>query len=432
VHIGVEDLPPGFYLQSRAHIAYSVRNLEGWKERLRKHGYRIIPSVQVAGMSRFDTRDPFGNKVELIEHHTTAAAAAASTPTSNSVTGASSVALAASKSEGPCTQETCSKVKSIGGVPYFWHTPRAYESKPLLRLSVFQGRAVPGDVEANLSATHAAMQRARAAGAQLLLFPEMWLSGYDISRQRTHELAITEDGETMGRIADWCRSLQIAVCFGYAERCGELVFNSAALLSETGKLLLNYRKCQLWMDVEKSIFAPSSGESLCVVTLEPHALRVGINICYDCEFPETSRTLAVQGAQLILVPTALAKGNVHETVPLLVAPTRALDNHVWLAYSNLVGRSHPDALLDFAGLSALIGPDGQTLRRLGDVLPGSGQSLSPAAANALASAAAPHSESLGDDLIVADLLPSLYAKRFETTPLLVDRRPDLYAPLLAR
>jgi len=248
-----------------------------------------------------------------------------------------------------------------------------------------------------------------------------------------HELAITVDGETVRRVGDWCRALQIAVCFGYAERCGEVVFNSAALLDEAGAVVLNYRKCHLWMGGEKSIFAPAvapATDSLRVVTLEPHGVRVGINICYDVELPETSRVLALQGAQLLLVPTALARGQVHETVPLVVLPTRALDSHLFVAYSNLVGRSHPGATLDFCGLSAIIGPDGVALRRMGDVLPGSGQEHSPTAAAAVTAAQAERSETLpGGDIIVADLLPHLYAKRFETTPLLVDRRPELYTPL---
>jgi predicted amidohydrolase len=107
-----------------------------------------------------------------------------------------------------------------------------------------------------------------------------------------------------------------------------VVYNSAILIGERGDTLLNYRKTHLWMDVEKSIYAVGDGGGPGVVRLDPHDVRVGIAICYDCEFSEPCRVLALEGAQLILIPTALAKGEVHETVPLTVVPTRAVDNHV--------------------------------------------------------------------------------------------------------
>jgi predicted amidohydrolase len=83
--------------------------------------------------------------------------------------------------------------------------------------------------------------------------------------------------------------------------------------------------------------------TLCVVVRAP--------VCSDIEFPENSRALTLEGAQLILVPTALAKGELHETVPLKVVPTRAVDNHVWIAYANHVGPSYKDK--SFCGLSSV-------------------------------------------------------------------------------
>ena len=120
----------------------------------------------------------------------------------------------------------------------------------------------------------------------------------------------------------------------------------------------------------------------------------------DIEFAENSRVLALEGCQLLLVPTALAKGELHETVPLKVVPTRATDNHCWIAYSNVIGPSYKDA--SFCGLSAIIGPDGADIKRAGDK---------------------------DTVLLIADLIPSDYAAKFETTPLLVDRRAELYHTL---
>ena len=388
VHVGTEPLPADHYAKSKAHIAYSVRNLRGWEQILRSKGFPVVPGLKIPGMERFDTRDPFGNKVEILEYDQTSMAAANGVPT-----------------EAASTSPVMS---------YFWHTPRAYSSEPLLRVAVFQGRAVPGDLQANVQALHAVLVRASQGRANLVVFPEMWLTGYDISKDLTHSLAITQDGPVMRQIGDWCRTLRVAACFGYPERdeASGAVYNSAALVGEQGALLLSYRKTHLWMGGEKAIFTAGDAPSP-VVTLHPHTIRVGVSICYDCEFPEPMRGLALSGAQLVLVPTALARGQVHETVPLVVVPTRALDNHMWVAYSNLVGRSTPDAVFDFCGLSGIIGPDGVALQRLPETIQESTDAVPSAASGTF-------------DLCFADLVPGDYAKRFETTPLLIDRRPELY------
>lgn len=390
VHVGTESLPAGHYSKSKAHICYSVRNLRALEQRLRDKGFPIITGLKIPGTERFDTRDPFGNKVELLEYD------AQPVETANGTEAAADASTATP--------------------PYFWHTPRAYSSDPLLRVAVYQGRAVPGDLQSNLQTLHNVLARAQQGRANLVCFPEMWLTGYDLSKALTHSLALPKNGEVMRRIADWCREMRVAVCVGYPEReeASGSIFNSAAIIGEQGELLLNYRKTHLWMGGEKSIFVPGDAPSP-VVELRPHSIRVGVSICYDCEFPEPMRGLALAGAQLVLIPTALARGQVHETVPLVVVPSRALDNHVWVAYSNLVGRSTPQASLDFCGLSGIIGPDGVALQRLGDTV-----------ADGTAASSSSAAETSAADLCFHDLVPGDYAKRFETTPLLIDRRPELY------
>lgn len=224
----------------------------------------------------------------------------------------------------------------------------------------------------------------------------------------------------MDTLRGYCRELQIAACVGYPElerrtqdgaadahanaACSccnpsELrsVYNSSIFLSDSGEILANYRKTHLWHLLEKAFFAAGACTPEALRVFEYKGVKMGINICYDVEFAEPSRLLALEGCQLLLVPTALAKGEVHETVPLKVVPTRAVDNHVWIAYSNHVGPSYKDS--NFCGLSALIGPDGEDLAR---------------------------AQADSTELLVAELIPGDYAKRFETTPLLLDRRAELF------
>ena len=65
IHIGIEDKPTDF--RTKAHIAYQVEDLAAWRERLNSHGVQIAESVPIPGYERFEFRDPFGNRIEMIQ-----------------------------------------------------------------------------------------------------------------------------------------------------------------------------------------------------------------------------------------------------------------------------------------------------------------------------------------------------------------------------
>lgn len=131
------------------------------------------------------------------------------------------------------------------------------------------------------------------------------------------------------------------------------------------------RKVNLWGPWEQSVFARSQPGGLRAVDLRLQSgasLRLGILICYDVEFPEPSRCLAVQGAELLLVPTALGLGEVESATPFRIIPSRALENHVFVAYCNLEGPAvcaAEQGVAFFCGKSALVGPDGEDIVRAG-------------------------------------------------------------------
>jgi predicted amidohydrolase len=99
-----------------------------------------------------------------------------------------------------------------------------------------------------------------------------------------------------------CLSLQIGIVVGYPEKVEEstLTYNSAILIGKSGELLINYRKSHCWSSYERRFFTP--GDELSpVVPFE--GIKVALLICYDVEFPELCRALALQGCNLFLVPT---------------------------------------------------------------------------------------------------------------------------------
>ncbi|MDH6217183.1 carbon-nitrogen hydrolase family protein [Streptomyces pseudovenezuelae] len=261
-----------------------------------------------------------------------------------------------------------------------------------MRTALLQSSGRPGSIVENLKVLDEAAGRAAAAGAGLLTAPEMFLTGYAIGDD-VGRLAEPADGDSADAIAEITTRHGLAIAYGYPERDGESVFNSAQLISATGDRLANYRKTHLFGCFERDHFTP--GEQP-VVQAELDGLSVGLMICYDVEFPEPVRAHALAGTDLLLVPTA----NMHpfQFVAESLVPVRAWENQMYVAYINRIGR---EGEFDFFGLSALAGPDGVARTRAGR----------------------------GEELLFGDVDPALLAAYREANPYLKDRRPGLYGSL---
>ncbi|MEV7756654.1 nitrilase-related carbon-nitrogen hydrolase [Microbacterium sp. NPDC089180] len=158
-------------------------------------------------------------------------------------------------------------------------------------------RIVVGEVAANLEAVRAAVADAAHAGARLIVVPELALSGYvfaDVAEARS--AAVARDDPRWEAIARELPEGAVAV-IGYAEDAGPRLFNTAALLSRDARLG-DYRKSHLWGE-ESMFFAP--GDTAGAVVETPVG-RIGVAICYDNEFPEVPRRLALAGAEVLALP----------------------------------------------------------------------------------------------------------------------------------
>ncbi|MEU1163222.1 carbon-nitrogen hydrolase family protein [Streptomyces sp. NPDC005921] len=261
-----------------------------------------------------------------------------------------------------------------------------------MRTALLQSSGHPGSTVENLKVLDEAAGRAAAAGAALLVAPEMFLTGYAIGDDIAR-LAEPADGDSADAIAELAHRHGLAVVYGYPERDGEAVHNSAQLISADGTRLANYRKSHLFGGFERDHYTPGDQP---VVQAELGGLTVGIMICYDVEFPELVRAHALAGTDLLLVPTA----NMHpfQLVAESLVPVRAWENQMYVAYANRVGH---EGEFEFFGLSTLAGPDGVARVRAGR----------------------------GEELVVADVDPALLAASREANPYLKDRRPGLYGSL---
>lgn len=156
-----------------------------------------------------------------------------------------------------------------------------------------------GDLRGNRERTSAAITECVAAGADVVVLPELSTSGYVFdSAEEAASVAIPADHPILDEWATATEGRAVVVA-GFCE-AGEdgRVHNSAAIVDGSGTLAV-YRKTHLW-DREKLVFTP--GHQLPPVVDTAHG-RIGVAVCYDLEFPELTRAVALAGADLLCVPT---------------------------------------------------------------------------------------------------------------------------------
>lgn len=194
-----------------------------------------------------------------------------------------------------------------------------------MRVCLYQSGGTLLEVDANLEEMARVAKAARLQGAQLVIFPELFLCGYNLGDDAP-SVADRVDGSTVKRAGEIARQSGVALIYGYAERDGGSIYNSAVFIAESGAVLGNYRKVHLFGAEEKRIFEP--GEDVLVV---PYAgFKIGLLICYDIEFPEFVRMTVLQGADFLAVPTALTPP--YYEIPTTIVRARAYENQVFVAY----------------------------------------------------------------------------------------------------
>jgi predicted amidohydrolase len=262
-----------------------------------------------------------------------------------------------------------------------------------MKIAIYQGPGIALDVAANLQTLALQAERAAREAARLLIAPEMILSGYNIGPQAIAERAEASDGASARAIADIAQRHGIAILYGYPERADGHIYNALQLIDRDGKRLANYRKTHLFGAIDRDAFSPGIDAT---VVADLDDWRVGLLICYDVEFPENVRRLALAGADFVAVPTAVMPP--YDFVATHMVPTRAFENQVFVAYAN---RCASENGLEYIGLSCVAGPDGMDLARAGR----------------------------DETLIFADLRRDLLDQWRRVNTYLADRNPALYGSL---
>ena len=231
----------------------------------------------------------------------------------------------------------------------------------MIKVALLQMTGCGNDKTANLAKGDAFCRRARAMGADIALFPEMWSVGmtfYDPKREGDRErwqaLAISRDDPFIIHFQHLARELNMAIALTYLEKWNGAPRNSVSLIDRHGEILLTYAKvhtCEF--DVEAAL-TPGDCFPVCALDTEQGEVKIGFMICYDREFPESARILMLQGAELILTPNACTL----EEHRLSQFKTRAYENMVGVAMTNYAAPQNNGHSTAFDGVAYLV-PDGE-------------------------------------------------------------------------
>tara|TARA_R110002049_G_scaffold42606_1_gene126772 strand:+ start:334 stop:1122 length:789 start_codon:yes stop_codon:yes gene_type:complete len=224
-----------------------------------------------------------------------------------------------------------------------------------MKISIWQTSPCLGIAD-SLQHLALALQDAANADSQLFISPEMFVGGYNVGAALVLENARRHE-DIRQELCRLAAAHQIALVIGLATPRPYRPFNSCIAIDETGVERALHHKTHLFGDVDRAQFSP--GPALSPV-FEMCGWQIGLAICYDIEFPEVARDLALRGANLIVTPTA--NMDPFDSVATRLVPARAEENAVYLAYCNYYG---DEGSFRYNGLSCVCGPDGDDLVRAG-------------------------------------------------------------------
>jgi predicted amidohydrolase len=261
-----------------------------------------------------------------------------------------------------------------------------------MRVALYQCPPLPLDVVGNLHRLQKLAMEAR--DANLLVLPEMFLTGYNIGVEAVGALAEARDGASAQHIASIAKASGVAILYGYPERADDgQIYNAVQLIDAQGESLCNYRKTHLYGELDHSMFSAGPDEFPLV---ELNGWKLGFLICYDLEFPENARRLALAGAELILVPTANMIP--YDFIADVTVRARAFENQCYVAYANYCGH---EGEIHYCGQSSIAAPDGTRIAQAG----------------------------LDEALIIGTLDRQLMLDSRMANRYFFDRRPELYGDL---
>src|SRR3954470_24178578 len=230
-----------------------------------------------------------------------------------------------------------------------------------------QTAPVPGpltaaSVKANVEHCVVLLERCvEATGAELVVLPEAASTGFTPARsaEELFELVDELPSQVSAPVQEAAARLGVHVVFGTYERgpSAEVVYNTAVLIGPSGEALGQYRKTHLFCGEDRPGGGwVTRGDTATVVQTELG--RIGLMICFDGDYPELARVMAVRGAEVICRPSALLRS---ADIWELTNRARAYDNHVFVVGSNATGVDPAGTI--YFGNSMIVTPVGEVVAR---------------------------------------------------------------------
>lgn len=259
---------------------------------------------------------------------------------------------------------------------------------PKLNISLGQMNIALGDVRKNYARVQEWTEEAARRGSHLVLFPELWSTGYALAQGK--ELGAALNSGLFAEVAALAQQHRVSILGSLLEKRGLEIANSAAFFAPNGRTMGVYRKIHLFrlMDEDRWL---RPGESPLLLDL-PWG-KTGIAICYDLRFPELFRRYAVEGARVILIPAEWPMARVEHWRVLLQA--RAIENQCYIVACNAAGMTGDT---EFGGHSMIVDPWGKIIAEAGE----------------------------NPMLLTADIELDVVDEVRKKIPVFDDRRPELY------
>ena len=228
----------------------------------------------------------------------------------------------------------------------------------LIRVALLQMAGCGNDQEKHLIKGLDFCRRAKAAGADLALFPEMWNIGYvgfdkeDAgARDAWRARAVARDSDYVQQFRELARELEMAIAVTYLEAREDLPANVVTLIDRRGELLMTYAKVHTCdFGPMEACCVPGDDFYVCELDTGKAQVQVGAMICYDREAPESARVLMLKGAELVLTPNACGLDDLR----IDQYKTRAYENAVGMAMTNYATPSQNGHSVAFGADGALL------------------------------------------------------------------------------
>jgi predicted amidohydrolase len=232
----------------------------------------------------------------------------------------------------------------------------------LTKIGIVEFKSDVANKDANVAAGLRIIEQAAEQAVDILVFPELWTTGY-LAGDRFHSLAEKIPGPTTKTLASASSKHGILLVGGsIAELAGRRIHNTLFVADRKGRIIGKHRKAHLWGDYENKYFTP--GNQYTVVGSEFG--KLGLGVCYDGDFQEYTRVLALKGARIYFNPSGYPEPDQDDW--RIFYSGFARQNGFYVVCTNLVGHEHgkfasgiyPDGV-DFFGESRIIDPYGKTV-----------------------------------------------------------------------